>query len=58
MRSVSDLNITAWVLDWELEANESADWDEDARPYLDVFLRAHRPYVAKCRKIDSRQKWN
>ena len=45
--SVSDLNITAWVLDWELEANESADWDEDARPYLDVFLRAHRPYVAK-----------
>jgi WD40 repeat protein len=40
----SDGSISLWFLDWELEENEPADWDEGARPYLDVFLRGHRPY--------------
>ena len=38
-----DGSISAWFLDWELEENEPADWDEGARPYLDVFLRVHQP---------------
>ena len=42
----SDGSVSLWFLDWELEENEPADWDEGARPYLDVFLRAHRPYGA------------
>ena len=48
--SGGDVNITAWLLDWELENNETADWDEGARPYLTVFLRAHRPYTTKLPK--------
>ena len=35
-----------WSFDWELEDNEAADWDEGARPYLEVFLRARQPYAA------------
>ena len=35
--------LTAWFLDWDLEENEPADWDEGARPYLVVFLSAHQP---------------
>jgi hypothetical protein len=34
-----------WFLDWELESRPPADWDEDARPYLEQFLFLHRPYV-------------
>jgi WD40 repeat protein/serine/threonine protein kinase len=41
-----DGSVSAWFLDWELEENEPADWDEGARPYLEVFLRTHRPYGA------------
>jgi len=36
-----------WFLDWELEENQPADWDEGARHYLAVFLRAHQPYFAE-----------
>jgi hypothetical protein len=42
--------ITVWFLDWDLEENEPADWDEGARPYLDIFLRAHQPYAASLPK--------
>ena len=38
-----DGSVVLWFLDWELEENEPADWDEGARPYLDIFLRAHKP---------------
>jgi len=38
--------ISLWFLDWELEEMKLKDWDEGARPYLEVFLRAHRPYGA------------
>lgn len=40
----------ACFLEWELEENEPADWDEGARPYLDVFLRAHRRYAGQLPK--------
>jgi hypothetical protein len=43
----------AWFLDWELEENEPADWDEGARPYLYMFLRAHQPY--RCELPKDRQ---
>lgn len=35
-----------WTLDWELEETGTADWDEGARPYLEVFVRAQQPYAA------------
>jgi hypothetical protein len=30
-------------LDWELEPNQPADWDEGARPFLAAFLTLHPP---------------
>ncbi|MDI7276637.1 MAG: hypothetical protein QME94_11720, partial [Anaerolineae bacterium] len=35
--------IAQWVLDWDYEFPEPADWDEGARPYLESFLRLHTP---------------
>jgi WD40 repeat protein len=32
-----------WELDWDLAAQEAADWDDGAAPYLDAFLRRHGP---------------
>jgi hypothetical protein len=37
----SDKKLHLWQLDWELEEREPADWDEGARPFLEVFLTAH-----------------
>mgnify|MGYP000204874610 CR=1 FL=1 len=39
-----DKTLKLWVLDWELEEKEPADWDEGARPYLEIFLTLHTPY--------------
>ncbi len=39
-----DKTLRLWVFDWELEEKEPADWDEGARPYLDIFLTLHTPY--------------
>ncbi len=39
-----DKTLRLWVFDWELEEKEPADWDEGARPYLDIFLTLHPPY--------------
>jgi hypothetical protein len=42
-----DRTLILWFLDWELEDKQPADWDEGARPYLDIFLYAHTPYAGK-----------
>ena len=41
--AADDHPMRLWELDWELAAREQADWDEGARPYLEVFLRRHGP---------------
>jgi hypothetical protein len=40
-----DKTLKLWELDWELEEKEPADWDEGARPYLEIFLAQHTPYA-------------
>jgi WD domain, G-beta repeat len=42
----ADRLVKVWVLDWELEECEPADWDEGARPHLEMFLSQHTPYAA------------
>jgi hypothetical protein len=37
-----DGTVRVWNFDWDLEAHESADWYEDARPFLHFFLARHR----------------
>src|SRR5262249_18842066 len=46
LSSGADGVVKLWVLDWELEDPAPADWDEDALPYLEVFLSLHTPYAA------------
>ena len=41
-----DGTISLWFLDWALEEIEPTGWDEGARPYLDIFLRARQKYAA------------
>ncbi|NJM76398.1 MAG: hypothetical protein HC852_12170 [Acaryochloridaceae cyanobacterium RU_4_10] len=42
----SDGTLILWNLDWELEDQFPADWDEGARPHLENFLVLHTPYSA------------
>jgi WD40 repeat protein len=39
-----DRTLQLWELDWEWDFPDPADWDEGARPYLDIFLTLHTPY--------------
>jgi WD40 repeat protein len=43
----NDKTLKLWFLDWELEENQPADWSEEARPYLSLFLSAHTPYAGQ-----------
>ena len=36
-----DKTLRLWELDWEWEFPEPTDWDEQARPYLQIFLHLH-----------------
>jgi WD40 repeat protein/serine/threonine protein kinase len=40
----ADRTLKLWILDWELEDQQPADWDEEARPYLETFLMVHTPF--------------
>jgi WD40 repeat protein/serine/threonine protein kinase len=35
----TDATLRLWFLDWEPQPPESSQWDDRARPFLDVFLR-------------------
>ena len=39
-----DTTLRLWDLDWEYEFPAPADWDEDARAFLDSFLMRHCAY--------------
>ncbi len=39
-----DSTISMWEFDWDYDFPAPADWDEGARPYLDIFLTLHTPY--------------
>ncbi|GEM_PF-673400 len=41
----ADMTFKRWTLDWDLEDREPAEWDEGARPYLEIFLDLHTPYA-------------
>jgi WD40 repeat protein len=39
-----DKTLRLYALDWDLEDKPQADWDEAARPYLEVFLSQQTPW--------------
>ena len=42
-----DRVLRLWRIDWEIEANDSTDWDDGAQPLLEIFLTQHAPYEAR-----------
>jgi formylglycine-generating enzyme required for sulfatase activity len=40
-----DKTLRLYALDWDLEDKPRADWDEAARPYLEVFLSQQTPWA-------------
>ena len=42
-----DETLRVWALDWDYEFPDPVEWDEGARPYLEIFLILHTaPYVS------------
>jgi WD40 repeat protein/serine/threonine protein kinase len=39
-----DETLRVWNLDWDYGFPDPADWNEGARPYLEIFLILHTPY--------------
>jgi WD40 repeat protein/serine/threonine protein kinase len=39
----NDGSLRIWRLEWEPQIRSIAEWDEGARPFLEVFLRRHAP---------------
>ena len=37
--------VKVWHLDWELDQEETGNWDEGARPYLQTFITLQTPYA-------------
>lgn len=39
-----DGTISLWKFDWDWDYVEVTDFDEECRPFLEIFLELHRPY--------------
>ena len=44
MSGSHDETIRLYEFDWDYEFPGWSDWDEGARPYLEIFLTMHCPY--------------
>jgi WD40 repeat protein/serine/threonine protein kinase len=53
----SDQTLRLWELDWEWDFPAPADWDEGARPYLDIFLTLHTPYAPDGLRRVGKPQW-
>jgi WD40 repeat protein/serine/threonine protein kinase len=53
----ADNTICLWFLDWDYDFPDPADWDEGARPYLDIFLTLHTPYGPDGLRRVGKPKW-
>jgi WD40 repeat protein len=47
-----------WEFDWEYEIPEPRDWDEGARPFLEVFLTLHAPKGPAGGSLFERPVWD
>ena len=53
-----DNTLRLWELDWEYEFPDAADWYEEARPHLDIFLTLHCPCENDGLTRVGEPKWN
>jgi WD40 repeat protein len=53
-----DKTVRLWQLDWEYEFPGWADWDERARPHLEIFLTLHSPYSPDHLHRVGKPQWN
>ena len=50
--------IHLWYLDWDYDFPDLTDWDDGAKPYLEVFLALHRPYADDWITKTGHPKWH
>jgi WD40 repeat protein len=53
-----DRTLKLWELDWEYNFPGWANWDEGAKPYLEVFLTLHCPYGSDGISRVGKPSWN
>lgn len=53
-----DNQIQVWEFDWDYRFPRQSEWDEAARPYLEVFLTRHQPLDPITRIPRGRPTWN
>jgi WD40 repeat protein len=53
-----DRTLRLWELNWEYEFPGWSDWDEGAKPYLDIFLTLHCPYGPDSISKIGKPSWN
>ena len=58
LSGTSDGILQMWELIWDHEFLELVDWDEGAKPYLEIFLTLHCPYGSDGISRVGRPTWN
>lgn len=53
-----DKTIRVWELVWDYDFPEPTNWDEKAKPYLEIFLTLHCPYGADGISRVGKPVWN
>ncbi|MBF0553271.1 MAG: serine/threonine protein kinase [Nitrospirae bacterium] len=41
----ADHTLSAFYVDWELEARDYTDWDDGAAAYMELFISMHTPFI-------------
>lgn len=57
LSAAMDGELKLLTLDWELEDRPSVDWDEEAQPHLDLFLKRH-PFTSAIPEQPAWQPWS
>ena len=53
-----DTTVRLYELDWEYDFPDQADWDDGARPFLEIFLTMHSPLSADGLSRIGRPLWS
>ncbi|MDD5494188.1 MAG: protein kinase [Dehalococcoidia bacterium] len=52
-----DGTLRIWEFDWDFEFPDEADWNEGAKPYLEIFLTLHTPYATDGISRQGKPQW-
>jgi WD40 repeat protein len=53
-----DKTLRLWEFEWDYQLPAEADWNERARPYLEIFLTLHTPYSKDGISRQGKPQWS